>query len=78
MNTTAFITLDALAVELGLPRRYLRELVEAGRIPFLLSGQRRFFDAATVREALCRLAESGQVTPAKQSAAKGEGVTHGH
>jgi excisionase family DNA binding protein len=52
MDTTSYLSLDALAVTLGLPRKYLREQASAGKIPSLKIGRRVFFDAGEVRKAL--------------------------
>lgn len=56
METIAYHSLDSLAVTLGLPRRFLREQVQEGRIPYLKIGDRLRFDEGAVREAMRELA----------------------
>ena len=56
---TQYISLDALACRLGLPRRFLREQARRGVIPCLRIGGRMRFEESTVREALHRKAEQG-------------------
>lgn len=56
MDATAYHSLDSLAVTLALPRRFLREQVDAGTIPCLRIGGRLRFDEGAVREALRKLA----------------------
>jgi len=56
MESHEYISLDVLAIRLGLPRPYLKRLMEQGRIPHLVVGPWRRFDEAQVREALLRLA----------------------
>ena len=50
-----FISLDALAASLGLPRTYLRRLADEGRIPALDVNGRLRFDQSMVSEALAKL-----------------------
>ena len=57
MNAQDYLSLDALAARLKLPRPYLREQVEARHIPALRIGRVLRFDEAAVRDALRRLAE---------------------
>jgi len=59
METAAYISLDALASALGLPRRFLREQAERGGIPCLRIGGRLRFEETEVREALRKAARSG-------------------
>jgi hypothetical protein len=56
MNATPYISFDALVATLGLPRRYLRDLADAKRIPFLEIGNRKYFDAGEVVAAIHKLA----------------------
>jgi excisionase family DNA binding protein len=56
MEATTYHSLDSLAVTLGLPRRFLREQVQEGQIPYLKIGGRLRFDEGAVREALRELA----------------------
>jgi hypothetical protein len=56
MDRDEYISLDALAGRLGLPRSYLREQAVCGAIPCLRLARRIFFDEASVREALRALA----------------------
>ena len=51
-----YISLDALATRLGLPRAYLRDQARRGRIPHLQVGGRLRFEESVVREALRRQA----------------------
>ena len=52
-----YISLDALAVTLGLPKTYLRELTLSRRIPFLDVKGRWRFDEGQVRAALREIAD---------------------
>ena len=56
MSTTPYISFDALVVTLGLPRRYLRDLVDTNRIPCLTIGKRTYFDTIDVTAAIRKLA----------------------
>ena len=58
MATNVFVSLDVLAIDLGLPRPYLKRLAEQGRIPSLAVSRWRRFAEEQVRAALCRLAET--------------------
>ena len=49
---TSYLPQDATALTLGVPRKWFRREVEAGRIPFLQIGKRRLFDVDAVSEAL--------------------------
>jgi hypothetical protein len=65
MNTESeqlnpFVSLDALAVRLGLPRAFLRKLSKSGEIPALNVNGRIRFDETVVREALTGLARQAQ------------------
>ena len=50
-----YLSLNALAMVLGLPRTYLRDLAEARRIPYLDVNGRKRFDEEQVRQALAKL-----------------------
>ena len=59
MNGT-YHTLDSLAARLGLPKVYLRDLAQRGKIPSLCVGRWQRFDEADVRAALRKLAAEGR------------------
>jgi excisionase family DNA binding protein len=52
MEATTYMSLDALAARLGLPRGFLRDQARRGTIPHLLAGGRLRFEESAVREAL--------------------------
>ncbi|HSW01326.1 MAG TPA: helix-turn-helix domain-containing protein [Sedimentisphaerales bacterium] len=54
---TEYVSLEHLAAVLRLPRRYLRDLATAGRIPVLRPGGRMRFRVDDVRDSLRGLAE---------------------
>jgi excisionase family DNA binding protein len=56
METATYISLDALAAALALPRRFLRQEVERGAIPCLRIGGWLRFEEAEVRKALRKAA----------------------
>ena len=58
MISLEYISADVLAIRLGLPRTYLRELIADRQIPFLDVNGRLRFDEGAVREVLRRLAEA--------------------
>jgi len=60
-----YVSLDVLSKRLRLPRRFLREQVEAGTIPYLRIGGRLRFEEAAVAEALRRQAEA-KAPPARR------------
>ena len=45
-------SLDTLSTVLGMPKTWLRDEANGGRLPCLMIGNRRYFDADLVREAL--------------------------
>ena len=51
-TTIGFVSLECLALTLGLPHAWLRDQADAGAIPFLRVGRRRLFNVAAVSEAL--------------------------
>lgn len=57
---TEYVSLDALAAMLNLPRPYLRHLAQEGRVPSLNVNGRLRFDERQVREALRLLATQDQ------------------
>jgi hypothetical protein len=61
METTKskFETLEGLAAEFHLPQRYLRDLANQGKIPFLNVGGRLRFNPRAVADALDRIAVRG-------------------
>jgi hypothetical protein len=56
MLNDSYIPLESLVTRLGLPKRYLRKLAEAGDIPYLDVNGRLRFNEVEVREALSTLA----------------------
>lgn len=60
MTPTTYLSLDALAVRLGLSRPFLREQVKRGTIPYLRVGGRLRFEEMAVRETLRQIAASPQ------------------
>jgi excisionase family DNA binding protein len=57
MKKIAYQSIESLAIELHLPQRYLRQLAEQKKIPFLIVGGRRRFNLIAVKAVLDRLAE---------------------
>jgi excisionase family DNA binding protein len=51
------VSLDELATQLRLSRRWLRSELKAGRLPFLQAGRRCVFNAHAVRKALAERAK---------------------
>lgn len=51
-----YYSLEALAAALALPKGWLRDEADAGRIPCLMVGTRRRFDLQAVRDALAKRA----------------------
>lgn len=58
-DTCKILGLYGLAVDLGLPVKWLRAEAEAERIPSLRIGHRRLFDPDAVRRALAARAAQG-------------------
>lgn len=60
MDTTnhTFVSLDTAALRLGLPVRWFRREVTAGRIPYVQAGRRKLFDVEAVRSALLNQADT--------------------
>lgn len=57
---TDYISLECLALQLALPKAYLRRLVDAGKLPYIDTGNGRLrFQEQAVRQALDKLAEKG-------------------
>ena len=54
-----YISLESLAVELGLPKSYLKQLAVKGSIPCLNINGRLRFNPATVQQAIDKLAVKG-------------------
>jgi excisionase family DNA binding protein len=59
MKKIAYQSIELLAIELQLPQRYIRQLAEQKKIPFLIIGGRRRFNPIAVKVVLDRLAEVG-------------------
>ncbi|MBN2512718.1 MAG: excisionase family DNA-binding protein [Sedimentisphaerales bacterium] len=59
MEKTTYISLEALAARLQLPKAYLRRLAAENQIPHLIVGGRYRFNPIAVQAALDRLAEKG-------------------
>jgi len=54
-----FVSLEALAAELGLPQAYLRRLAADGKIPSLNVSGRLRFNPSAVGDALTELSRKG-------------------
>lgn len=54
-----YVSLEALAAILGLPKPYLKQLMVKGAIPYLNVNGRSRFNPATVQQALAELASKG-------------------
>jgi excisionase family DNA binding protein len=59
METQKYISMELLAVRLNLPQKFLTELVEKGKLPFLKVGKWKRFDIDAVRKALAELQTKG-------------------
>ena len=59
METTKYISLEALAATFKLPQNYLRELAKANKIPSLSINSRLRFNPDAVQQALDSLAAEG-------------------
>ena len=55
-----YVSLEALAARLGLPQKYLRDMVESDDIPCLDVNGRLRFNESDVRAALKRLAATNR------------------
>jgi hypothetical protein len=51
-----FVSLDVLALELCLPKRYLKELADTNAIPFLIVSRRKRFNPQAVQDVLNQIA----------------------
>jgi len=60
---TEYTSLTATATRLGIPRKWLKDEAEAGRMPHIKTGRRLLFSIGQVRDTLTRRAER-QVTDA--------------
>ena len=57
---TDYISLECLALQLALPKSYLRRLVDTGKLPYIDTGNGRLrFQERAVRQALNKIAEQG-------------------
>ena len=54
-----YVSLEAVAAELGLPKSYLKQLAANKSIPYLNVNGRLRFDGPAVRQALHQLAAKG-------------------
>ena len=55
-----YLSLECLALQLALPKTYLRRLVDSGKLPYIDTGNGRLrFQEQAVRQALDKLAEKG-------------------
>lgn len=52
MFNDEYIQLELISARLNLPEKYLKELVEDGKIPYLAVGKRKRFQEQAVRAAL--------------------------
>jgi len=59
MDSKKYISLSRMIAATKLPRGFLIDLVEAGKIPALLVGRQYRFNLEDVHAALQKLAESG-------------------
>lgn len=58
--STQYLSLEALAAELYLPKTFLRRLVDKDEIPYLDVGGRKRFNADSVHEALTEIATKSE------------------
>jgi hypothetical protein len=59
-----YTTVNRLSRQIGIPAKWLKTEAEAGRIPSLVVGRRRFFNRATVEIALAETAQKAAVAHA--------------
>jgi excisionase family DNA binding protein len=52
-----YFSQEALAIRLGLPLRFIRQMADQNKIPYLVVGGRRRFNPAAVKAALDQMAE---------------------
>lgn len=67
MFDAEYITLEKVAGQLNLPKRYIRDLGRAGKIPHLIVGGRMMFNLPLVQNALLKIAESKTTHKSKES-----------
>lgn len=67
MFDAEYITLEKVARQLNLPKRYIRDLTKAGKIPHLIVGGRMRFNLPLVQNALLKIAESKTTHKSKES-----------
>jgi hypothetical protein len=72
---TKFLLLNAIAHRTGIPAAWLKREADAGRIPCVRAGRRRFFDIAAVRAAI--LADSAKASSTLTAAAPTEEASRG-
>ena len=58
------LSIAQMATRLGVPARWLREHVEAGRVPAMRAESRWLVEPATVTAALARMAANGEAAQA--------------
>ena len=72
---TAYYSLEAMAAALALPKSWLRDEADEGRIPCLRVGARRMFDLQAVRAALAQQAATVAVESRKPEGERHEQAT---
>lgn len=55
MFKNEYISLELISARLNLPEKYLKELIEEGKIPYLAVGKRKRFQEQAVRAALSEI-----------------------
>jgi len=62
-----YINLECLALNLSLPKTYLKRLVDSGKLPYIDTGNgRKRFQEKAVREALTRIERQAEQVLSKQ------------
>jgi hypothetical protein len=62
METKKYISFEVLAASTRLPQKYLKDLIAAGKIPYLDVNGRMRFNPAQVQAALDKLAAMGDTS----------------
>lgn len=68
----SFTHIEHAAARLGVPASWLRQLVDAGKIPHLRAGRRLLVNLGHVEQALFERAKAARGEPASASAAGGQ------